>query len=254
MKRLATIGIFVFGMFFCAYFVGAQENKTLGRAAEVFPYPFKDLYYISPRFDRQNLKNDQYFNSYILRSIATIGGSYHFRLDVPLANSNTSGSDVFGLSDISLKFSHAVVSHNKQLYFGYSIQSVFPSATNESLGGGKWQLRPGVGFMYFRDKLAGTYSFAVEYRFSFAGSSQASNVRALAISPNVDWWFKRWYIGYYATWLYDFESNILDIPIDIEAGYSVLSGLTLSAEFIQPLLEKRSYNNEFAIKLRYTIQ
>lgn len=234
----------------------AQENAHGGRVVEFFPYPYKQLFFVNPRFDRQNLKGGDYFNTYLLRTVFTTKGSSHFRLDIPLASTNTSGSTVFGLSDMNIRYVHAVPLHalNNRLYGGVSLEAVFPTATDRSLGGGKWQAWPGMGAVYFRgnDKnISGTVSLMCEYRFSYAGNSDRSDIKILAVGPNIDWWFKKGYFGYYGTWAYNFENDVFDLPLDVEAGYFLSSHFVVSAEYIQPLLKKRTYNNEYALKLRY---
>lgn len=252
--------IIAFVIFTGAFFLSmtsaiSQENAHGGRIVEAFPYPYKNLLFVSPRFDRQNLKGGDYFNTYLLRTVFTDKGSSHFRVDIPLANSNTSGSNVFGLADMNLRYVHAIPLHglSNRLYGGISLEAVLPTATDKSLGSGKWQAWPGIGAVYFRgdDKnVSGTVSFMCEYRFSYAGSRDRSDVRVLAFAPNIDWWFKKGYIGYYATWTYNFENEVFDLPVDVEAGYFLSSRFVLSAEYIQPLIKKRVYNNEFAVKLR----
>ncbi len=249
-----TILLILTVLFFCTSTIHAQNRYDMqGRASELFPYPYKDLKFVIPRFDRQNLVGGNYFNSYVVRSVMTFKTTYHLRMEVPLANTNTSGENVFGLSDINFRFIHTKPIH-EQLYWGYGGLLVLPTATDKSLGAGKWQLRPQVGMIYFmgnKDDVKGTIMLGAEYRFSFAGSSSRQKINVAAISPNIDYWAKKWYIGYYATWTYDFENDILDIPLDVEFGYSVSSHVVLSAEYILPLIKKRTYNNEYAFKVKY---
>jgi hypothetical protein len=145
----------------------------------------------------------------------------------------------------------------EKVYLGYGAELVAPSATDESLGAGKWQLRPHAGMIRFfgtPDNVTGTALLSVEYRFGFAGSDSRQKINTLAVAPNIDYWTKKWYLGYYATWTYDFENDLLDIPLDVEFGYGIASNWVLSAEYILPLLADRTYKNEFAVKLKYVIR
>ncbi len=229
-------------------------ERAHGRGIEFFPYPFTQMFYFQPRFDRVNYDDGTYFNSYILRGFSTYWNRMHFRVEVPLANTNTSGENVFGLSDINVRVVRAHPLH-KRLYFGYGLQLVMNTATDESLGGGKWDLRPGIGAIFFRgtpEDVNGTVMLSFEYRMTLAKEYGRTPANVLATAPNVDWWFKKWYIGYYATWTYDFETEIFDLPVDVEAGYFITPNLVASVEFIQPIIDKVAYKNELAVKLRYS--
>lgn len=253
LERLAGFVLLTVSIFsvFPAY--SQSEDFVHARAAELFPYPFKKLSFIIPRFDRKNFGSGEYSDSYVVRGVTTFHNSYHVRIEVPLVNSNTSGKNVFGLSDIHLRFIHAIPMEG-HIYFGYGGELVIPSATDRSLGDGKWQLRPQAGVIRFfgtPERVRGTALFGIEYRSGFAGSGSRQRINVLAVVPNIDYWAKKWYAGYYATWTYDFENEMLDIPLDVEFGYNIFSRFTLSGEYILPLLKKRSYNNEFAVKLKY---
>ncbi len=229
--------------------VSAQSGRTYGRTIESFPYPYNHFTFIQPRYDRLNLKNDAYLNSYILRATKTFDNFSHLRLEVPTADNG----DVFGLSDVKVRYIHSSPVHDK-FFAGYGAELTFPTATDEALGAGKWQVRPEVGMVYFMGEpnhVLGSITLGVDYRFDYAGPSDRDHISVLGIVPNIDYWGKNWYIGYYATWTYDFNTEIFDLPLDVEFGYSILPPLTLSIEYIQPLIKERTYNNEFAIKLRY---
>ncbi len=253
---MKTIISFIFAITVLFPSISIAQTRTYGRNIELYSYPYKELFFVSPRFDRQNQKYGNYYDTYLLRTVLTLDQTYHFRVDLPFASSNASGENQFGFADMNIKFMHTIPTHkmNNRLYGAYGFEMVLPTASHENLGSGKWQLWPGLGLIYFKgegENTTGTYSLSFEYRFSFAGDKDRPDIKILAWAPNVDWWFKKWYVGYYATWTYDLENEILDIPVDIEVGYNIVSSLVLSVEFIQPLLKNRSYNNEFGIKLRY---
>lgn len=231
-----------------------KPQSLMGRGAEAFPYPFANTYFISPRYDRTMYEGNQFFDSYYLRNVATVNGKNHMRFDIPIASTNrtNSRSTQWGLGDLSLRYTR-ILGNVKEVFYGAHCNLVMPTATYNTLGGGKWQAQVGAGAMHFRSSATGTASIAVEYRFSFAGDNNRGDVRQLAISPNADYWGKGWYAGYYATWMYDFESDKFDLPLDVEAGFNVLPMLVLAAEFKQPLIKDSGYLREFAVKLRYNI-
>ncbi len=238
--------------------INGQEKKESavhgGRNIEQFAYPFKDFTYISPRYDRTTYDNNGFSESYYIRTVYTAKGRDHFRLDLPLGRSNMTddGKVDFGLSDISLRFTQYAF-ELRHWFFGYALKAVFPTATFDALGAGKWQLHPGIGGNYFfgENDDKGSFLFAMEYRFSVAGDKNRDDVSMLAIIPNIDIWMPRWYLGYYATWSYNFITDYFDLPLDVEFGYFLTQRFVVAAEMILPLLKEAPYRNEFSIKLRY---
>ncbi len=230
------------------------QDRVHGRAAELIAYPFKRFNAISPRFDHQNRGNDTYFNTYYVRGIFTRKGLQHFRIDIPLASTNATkdGSTSFGLSDASIRFTQ-IITTIKNTYLGAAGKIVFPTATDPVLGAGKFQAHPGIGGIYFFPKNKGSVFFSTEYRFSFAGQKDMPGIKILALAPNIDYWGKKFYAGYYATWTYDFNAGRWDIPLDVEVGYFIAKHIVLSAEYILPLINNETYVNEYALKLRFDI-
>ncbi len=226
-----------------------------GRSGEVFPYPYRHFTYIQPRFDRTNYDGDGYLNAYVIRTGISMPGDFNMRVELPLAETNLPGTHVFGLSDIKLRLLHATELY-ESLYLGYGAEFAFPTATDPALGAGKWQFRPELGAVYFfgkADEVKGSATLGVDYRFDYAGQSDRRHISVLGIVPNIDYWAPRWYIGYYATWTYDFNSRIFDLPLDVEFGYTLFPKIVVAFEFIQPLIKNTGYQNEFAIKLRYSL-
>ncbi len=252
MRGLALTLLLLLG---CQLLLAQSDRKMpLGRGAELYPYPFANMYYVSPRYDRVVYSDNGFFDTYYIRNVATFNGNAHLRFDVPVVSTNLTdnGSTLWGLGDLNLRYTR-VFGNIKEVFYGAHCNMVMPTATNSALGGGKWQMQVGAGAMYFIKESKGTVSFTAEYRFSFAGKQDRADVRQVAISPNVDYWGKNWYAGYYATWVYDFESSVFDLPLDVEVGYNIIPSLIVAAEFKLPLVNDVSYRYEFAVKLRYNI-
>ncbi len=233
------------------------EEQMEGRGAEAFPYPWKNFSFIQPRFDRVNYDGDGYMNNYVFRGVQVFNNSWHMRLDLPLANTNLSGENVFGLSDIAVRLMHSTEIY-KQFYLSYGAEFVFPTATDEMLGSGKWQAHPEIAGIYFLGQpnhVIGSAILGVGYQFDYAGAGDRAHISSFHIAPNIDYWGKKWYIGYYATWKYNLKNKVFDLPLDIEAGYTFYPEWTIAAEFIQPLVntKKVGYDNEVEVKIRYMI-
>ncbi len=256
MKKIRLLLLICLGLMCTNLYSKDRENvqRTQSRSVESFPYPFARMHYVQPRFDRTNYKDGTYLNSYVLRAFSTFWKDWHFRVEVPLADSNISGKHVFGLSDINFRAVYAHHLHDK-LYWVNGLELVANTATDNSLGSGKWDLRPGSGLLWFRGtakKVTGSMVLSAEYRTSLAKEGGVTRTNMLGFIPNIDWWFSWGYFGYYATWTYDFNTKTLDIPIDVEAGCSILPNFILAVEFVYPLVSKVTYRNEFAVKLRYS--
>ncbi len=233
----------------------AQEISppVIGRGGEVFPYPFKHFTYVQPIFNRESLNHGDYFNTYMIRTAKSFKGNFHLRVDLPLVEAKETGKQVFGTSDVKIRLLHATPLPN-QWYTGYGLEATLPTASDPLLGSGKWQARPELGLVRFFGNpthIKGSFLLGVDYRFDFAGQSGRDHISVLGIAPNIDYWGNRWYIGYYATWTYDFIHKIWDIPVDVECGYTILPKLTLAIEWIQPLLKERTYNYQYTAKMRY---
>ncbi len=250
--RYSIVLIFLSIIFFLP--VNAQEkSRGMGRGAEVFPYPFEHFTFIQPRFDRTDLPYGNYLNSYVVRAANTFPGNYHLRLELPISTTKTTDGDITGLADIKVRLLHSTALSG-QWFLGYGFESTLPTAVDPALGSGKWQMRPELGALYFfgsPKNVKGSFMLGVDYRFDFAGQSDRDHISVLGIAPNIDYWGNKWYIGYYSTWTYDFIHNLWDIPLDVEAGYTFYPKLTFALEYIQPLLKERTYNYEYAAKIRY---
>lgn len=108
---------------------------------------------------------------------------------------------------------------------------VFPTATSEILGQGKWQIGPAFAIMYTKNKHA-IIGAVFQNQVSFAGDPSRENVNTLIITPTVTWTFKNdWFAGYSDfDWTIDWRNDgAVTIPVGIQAGKVVkLSSLPIS--------------------------
>lgn len=237
----------------------ARAQDTLswspkGRNAEEIPYPFRHFSFISPRYSRLYLGDHQFSESYFVRTLVSLKGRIHLRLDVPVVRTNTTsdGKVISGLGDVTFKVIKTFAQKGST-FFGGALLGTFPTASHTETGSGKYQLDPQVGGFYIFPKESGSVVLALDYNFSYAGHASRNDISVLGIMPNIDWWGKRAYAGYYPVWTYNFKTKQWDIPLDIEAGYMVVKKFYVSAEWIYPLLKDKTYLQMFIIKLRYAI-
>ncbi len=219
---------------------------------EEFAYPFSDLNYVSPRFDRVNQNNGGYYNTYLLRTVLTIPNiPLHFRIDLPFATNNNSGKSTTGLSDISLR-SVFVFRQVKRWLTGAALRLIIPTASSPQLGAGSWQLNPAYGFIKILPNSKGSFGLSTDYRFSLGHNKYNNpNISVLGIAPSIDYWGKNSYLGYYPTYTYNFITKTWSFPLDVEFGYQFMSHWWASFEYIVPLEKNKPFKEEFGIKLRH---
>lgn len=202
------------------------------------------------RFERES-KPDERTTKLTLRYDHPVLLSHRWRLnlrmDVPFAWVNHRGehdeehADTSGISDVLL---HAVLAHyvkeNEGLAFGSEL--IIPTAANESLGKGKWRLRPMAGYRWSLSQLGedGFFQLIARYDFSFAGKDSRSKVSELQFAPNVEIDLGHSaYLSFYpsADIRYDLVRDKLFVPVDIEVGKS-FGRLVMSLEVAKAIVHE----------------
>lgn len=250
---------FLFLMAICIVLIkpiSAQDKKDSinfdNPHLEEFAYPFADLNYVSPRFDRVNQNNGSFYNTYLLRTVVTIPHvPLHFRIDLPFASTNPAGQTITGLDDISLR-SVFVFHQIKRLLTGAALKLIIPTSSNPNIGSGAWQLNPAYGFLQVFKNSKGSIGLSTDYRFSISSNKyNKPNISVLGIAPTLDYWGKNSFLGYYPTYTYDFISKSWTIPFDVEFGYQFVKKWWVSVEYIVPMGKNKPFKDEFGIKLRH---
>ena len=149
------------------------------------------------------------------------------RIDVPYViarekdeSGNTHSSS--GLGDVLLEadFAHLL---RPDEGFGIGTQLIVPTASKHPLGGGKWRLRPTVGYRWPLSTISKSSLFQLiaRYDFSFAGDDDRSKVRQLQFAPNLEIGLKGdAYISLFPSTdiRYNFVHKDLFVPVNIEVG------------------------------------
>lgn len=231
----------------------AQDTIINSRADELFAYPNANISSFQASYDHISNGDSKFYNTYLLRGFHTFkNNKTHIRLDIPVASANAGSHTITGLDDASVRLSFVLKQHNRT-FFGARANLKFPTATEDKLGTGKYIFEPSAGFVHYFKAAKGTFTCGFEYTQSYAGAKDRSNVSALGIVVNADRWFKKGYIGYYPTFRYNFISNTWNIPVDIEGGYMFARNWWLAAEYIAPIVNPKTFNWEFALKLKYVL-
>jgi hypothetical protein len=138
------------------------------------------------------------------------------RLTVPVVT--TAGPDrKTGLGDTT--FVDLFVANPAQWgIWGLGYTLVAPTAANDDLGQGKWQLGPAATTMYYglQDWQIGGL---IQNPVSFAGDDDRPNVNTLQIQPIVNYLKGDWYFGAGDfNWTYDWKQKEWTIPLAFQAG------------------------------------
>ncbi|MDR5809273.1 hypothetical protein [Caballeronia sp. LZ019] len=177
-------------------------------------------------------------NDFLLRPTVPIGPNNVipfpeiFRLTVPISTrpAPTGGYNT-GLGDINL-FDIFLLSQG-QTQIGVGPLITAPTATDRTLGTGKWQAGlAAVAVNATKQRLLGAL---VQWQHSFAGQSDRPTVQSLTTQPFVIWNLPEgWYIRSTGVWTFDLQRGTYYIPVGLGGGKAWRSGSTIFNAFIEP--------------------
>ncbi|NKK75450.1 hypothetical protein GFM13_35230 [Rhizobium leguminosarum bv. viciae] len=191
-------------------------------------------YYI-PTFN--DVPGDPHANQFLLRGLIPsdlFGAPQLFRFTLPLATSpDPSGGYVTGLGDLTL-MDLFVMPKIGDLTLAAGPILVLPTATDDALGAGKWQV--GGAGVAIAPQSWGIVGGLVTYQTSFAGSDDREDVSLLTAQPivniNLD---DGVYLRSSAIWNFDLHDGDWYIPVGLGIGkvFALENGTTINA-FIEP--------------------
>ena len=155
------------------------------------------------------------------------GWRINFRIDAPLVftKKKDEGGAVHKESGVGdLLFQAVIVRQlSSKQGFGFGAQLLAPTAGKDSLGTGKWRLRPTVGYRWPILSISDTSFFQLiaKYDFSFAGDEDRNDVRQLQLAPNLEIGLKDdAYISFFpsADIRYNFVRDEWFVPVNVEVG------------------------------------
>jgi hypothetical protein len=161
------------------------------------------------------------------------------RIDVPLVWSNVPTSDnpeghgQFGLGDLLVQgsYSHAL---NTRWAVAVGVRTILPSASQDALGAGKWQIAPSVDIRASLPEIGvGSYaSLTVRQFSSVAGDSSRRNIRNTSILPALNFALpKQWYALIGPNIQYNLNSQKWFVPLNATVGKKFGTKWTLSLEY-----------------------
>jgi hypothetical protein len=184
-----------------------------------------------------DVPGDPHANQFLLRGLVPsdmFGVPQLLRFTLPIATSpdQPSGYET-GLGDLTL-MDIFILPKKGDVTVGAGPLVVLPTATDSSLGSGKWQVG-GAGIVVAPQDW-GLLGGLVTYQTSFAGRKSREDVNLFTFQPilNVNL-SDGWYLRSTATWNFNLESGSSYVPIGAGIGkvFQLDKGVTLNA-FIEP--------------------
>lgn len=176
-------------------------------------------------------------NQLLLRGLipSDLGGMPQlFRYTLPVATAPDEPSGyVTGLGDLTLMDIFILPKHG-EVTLGAGPLVVLPTATDESLGSGKWQI--GGAGVVVAPQTWGLIGGLATYQTSFAGQSDRPDVNLFTFQPIVNFNLSGgWYLRSSATWNFNFESGSSYVPVGFGVGKVIPldKGITMNA-FVEP--------------------
>jgi len=202
----------------------ARSNNPIAdmRALNIQDYYIPKLYGL----------DDEIANTFWVRAVYPTGPIL-WRASMPLKTVPTAMEPASGLGDIDVFAAYLAV-NKPTLTVGIGPQIVFPTASEDALGTGKWQLGVAAvvyGIVVPQWQLGGL----VTWQTSIAGDENRDDTSVLAAQP-----FSIWQLGggtYLRTapiWVFDLKSGDYHIPLGFGIGQVVKVNKTVFNIFIEP--------------------
>ena len=175
---------------------------------------------------------DQSTNTFWARGAIPIGRTLT-RASVPLATRPSSPTDSqSGLGDLNIFTAYLFVS-NPTTSVGFGPLVVAPTATDESLGQGKWQL--GAAAVAFKATPKVQVGGLLTWQASVGGDSERPSTSLMAVQPFAIWQLGGGtYLRSTGVWTFDLKSGDYAVPFGFGLGQVVKSGKIIYNLWLEP--------------------
>ncbi len=181
------------------------------------------------------------------------------RADIPAvygnvpADDNMQGKLQFALSDIITQAT-AIYHFSSRVAVGAGLRLVWPSATNDQSGTGKYQALPlaGVGVMIPEISKGSNFMGYVRYAVSYAGDPSRDNISKIAFAPTFNFMLPlKIYITLYPSpeIIYDFMQKAWTVPMNFMVGKTFSDTVVTSVEFLIPMIDDKNYERSYDLKI-----
>jgi hypothetical protein len=170
--------------------------------------------------DWQEFKNDRYYNVFLVGSGLTLNDqNFNLRIDIPAVLTNVTFRTTGGLGDIFTQFEY-IFGKNNNLAFITGVTFLFPTATKDEIGLGKYIFAPLIGGTYI--KQWGFWGILIRDYYSIAGSKDRMKVHELSLQPLVKLNLgKGWYTIFKPDVRINWISKRVFIPYTQEFGWMI---------------------------------
>ncbi len=245
-KRTLVLTLLSLVLSTCAFAADVPSDKNLNTGEDITHPPST----FDVRYKYQLLHEERSQNTWTLRtdrsSFFTKSWGIGTRFDLPCVLTNNfsahepDGALKFGLGDF-LAQAILLKKFGDQWAAGAGAQFIFPTATGDQMGGGKYQLLPTLGVRRKLPELSeGSFAeMTVRYAFDYAGSKKRSNIGTLEMAPSINWMLPgNWFINTYPS--NDIQINMLEggnvfLPFNAMIGKIFPGKTILSLEFGFPM-------------------
>jgi hypothetical protein len=196
-------------------------------------------------------------NSFILR-YAQPFGRWLMRASLPFNRVPTGpGASESGLGDLDAFFAYLFDTGNPARSFGLGPQIVLPTASDDALGTGKYQI--GAAAVYF-DATSTRFQWGglLTYRTDFAGDNDREDTSLLALQP---FYFLQLGNGHYLRGApiltFDLESDNYAVPVGLGYGRVIPTERVVFNVFVEPqftILDKGPGQPEFQLFVGFNMQ
>lgn len=237
--QIQTITFLVAGLLGVAAMAGsahaqsaADANKSNNPLNPDAAFNLQDAY--TPRLYGSNAHT----NDLLLRPTVpimpgrVIGVPQIVRATVPVSTRpSAAGTSETGLGDINLFDIFLLKVQGTQIGVGPLL--TIPTATDPSLGTGKWQA--GMAAIVVDAKPTRLLGMLVQWQHSFAGQSSRPTVQTLTAQPFIIHNLPQgWYLRSTGTWTFDLQHGSRYVPVGLGAGKVWKGGHTIFNAFVEP--------------------
>jgi hypothetical protein len=239
---------FTFIVLILAFSTGAlaEESKVLNNGQDLT----RPLARFDTRYQYQLLKNGRSKNTFTARTdrpfVINERWQVATRVDLPLVLSNKvtadepNGALKGGLGDV-LSEIDLIRTFNELWAAGAGTQFIFPTAGNDQMGDGKYQLLPTLGVRRQLPAVSnGSFAgFTMRYAVDYAGSRKRPSISTLEMAPTFNWVVRdNWFLTTYPS--NDIQINFqkggaVFLPFDIMIGKTIPRKAVFSVELGFPM-------------------
>jgi hypothetical protein len=170
---------------------------------------------------------------------------------------NKDGDFQIGLGDVLTQIT-ATYNVSDRVALGAGARFLWPSATNEQSGTGKYQALPHAGAEVMIPEISrGSYFMAyVRYAVSYAGDPARNDISRIAFAPTFNFMLPlNIYITLYPSpeIIYDFMQNAWTVPMNFMVGKTFADSVVASVEFLIPMVDDKNYERSYDLKIEARI-